>query len=378
LTEEQEMIRKSAHEFAVNEIQPFVREWDRDMHFPAEVLHKAGELGFLGVLVPEEYGGAGLGYIEYISIIEEIAKIDPSVGLSVAAHNSLCTGHILQYGSEEQKRKYLPKLASGEWIGAWGLTEPTAGSDAGGTKCTAVKDGDEWVLNGSKTFTTHGGVGQVAVLFAVTTPGIKHHGVSAFIIEADNPGYSVGKHEDKCGMRASDTSEVVLEDCRLPLGAIVGEEGSGFKQAMGVLDGGRISIAALAVGIAAGAYENALAYAREREQFDRPIGSFQAIQFALADMATELEASRLLTYQSGALKSEGKTTTRESSMAKLYASEACVRISEKAVQIFGGYGYVKDYPVEKFWRDSKLCTIGEGTSEIQRLVIGRQILGKLK
>lgn len=377
LNDVQEMIRKAAAEFADKEIRPHIREWDRDAVFPREVFRQAGELGFLGVLVPEQYGGAGLGYVEYVAIVEEISKVDPAIGLGVAAHNSLCTGHIEQYGNEEQKKKYLPKLAKGEWIGAWGLTEPTAGSDAGGTRTTAVRDGNDWVLNGAKTFTTHGGVGEVAVLFAVTDPSQGHMGISAFIVESDNPGYVVGKHEDKLGMRASDTAEVVLQDCRVPASALVGEEGKGFKAAMGVLDGGRISIAALALGTAAGAYAHALEYAREREQFGKKIGTFQAIGFMLADMATEVDAARLLVYRAASLKDQGRRVTRESAMAKLYASEVSVRVANNAIQVFGGYGYVKDYPVEKFYRDCKLCTIGEGTSEIQRLVIARQILGRL-
>jgi alkylation response protein AidB-like acyl-CoA dehydrogenase len=377
LNEEQEQIRQAAADFAERELTPHVRDWDREGTFPKDAFRVAGDLGYLGILVPEEYGGAGLGYIEYITIVEEASKVDPSVGLGIAAHNSLCTGHILQYGNDEQKARYLPKLAGGEWIGAWGLTEPTAGSDAGGTKTVAVRDGDHWVLNGSKTFTTHAGVGHVAVIFASTDASRGHHGISAFIVEKGTPGFSVGKHEDKLGMRASDTSEVVLQDCRVPARQLVGEAGTGFKQAMGVLDGGRISIAALAVGIAAGAYGHAVRYARERKQFDRPIGSFQAIQTILADMATGIDAARLLTYRAGWLKDQGKTTTLESSMAKLYASEVAVRVSNDAIQVFGGYGYVKDYPVEKYYRDAKLCTIGEGTSEIQRMVIARQILGRL-
>jgi alkylation response protein AidB-like acyl-CoA dehydrogenase len=376
-TEQEQMVRAAAAEFADKEIRPHVREWDRDAHFPRDMFRRAGELGFLGVLVPEEYGGAGMGYGEYIGIIEEIAKVCPAIGLSVAAHNSLCTGHILQFGTEEQKQRLLPRLASGEWIGAWGLTEPTAGSDAGGTRTTAVRDGDDYVLNGSKTFTTHAAVGEVAVLFASTEPARKHHGITTFVVESANPGFSVGKHEDKLGMRASDTSEVVLTDCRVPASDRLGEEGEGFRQAMQVLDGGRISIAALAVGTAAGAYEHALAYAREREQFDQPIGAFQAIQHKLADMATEIDAARLLTWRAGWIKNSGRTCTTESAMAKLYASEVSVRVTNEAVQVFGGYGYVKDYPVEKYFRDAKLCTIGEGTSEIQRMVIARQVLGRL-
>ncbi|MBP7149601.1 MAG: acyl-CoA dehydrogenase family protein [Acidobacteria bacterium] len=377
LTEEQEQIRRAAAAYAQGELAPHVREWDRDAVFPLEAVRKAGDLGFMGVLVPEEYGGAGLGYVEYVAIIEELSAVDPSVGLTVAAHNSLCTGHILQFGSEEQKRRFLPQLATGEWIGAWGLTEPTAGSDAGGTRTTAVRDGDGWVLNGTKTFTTHAGVGQVAVLMASTDPSQKHEGITAFIVERDRKGFSVGKHEDKLGMRASDTCEVVLQNCRVPAENLIGAPGQGFRQAMTVLDGGRISIAALALGTAAGAYRHALAYAREREQFGRPIGTFQAIQFMLADMVTEIDAARLLTYRAAWLKNEKKTIPLETSMAKLFASEVAVRVTNNAIQVFGGYGYVKDYPVEKYYRDAKLCTIGEGTSEIQRLVIARQILGKL-
>jgi hypothetical protein len=377
LTEEQEQIRRAAADFAAGEIAPHIRDWDREGTFPVEVFRKAGELGFLGILVPEEYGGAGLGYVEYVAVIDAISAVDPSVGLGIAAHNSLGTGHILQFGNDEQKRKYLPKLARGEWIGAWGLTEPTAGSDAGGTRTTAVLDGDHWVLNGSKTFTTHAGVGQVAVLFASTDPSQAHHGISAFIVEKGTPGFSVGKHEDKLGMRASDTSEVVLQDCRIPKGQLIGEIGTGFKQAMQVLDGGRISIAALAVGIAAGALGHAVRYAGERKQFGQPIGAFQAIQSMLANMATETDAARLLTYRAAWLKDQKRPTTLESSMAKLYASEVAVRVSNDAIQVFGGYGYVKDYPVEKYYRDAKLCTIGEGTSEIQRMVIARQLLGRL-
>lgn len=378
LTEEQEMIRRAAADFAAKELRPHVRAWDRDAHFPREVFRRAGELGFLGVLVPESYGGAGLGYIEYAAIIEEIAKVDPGIGLSVAAHNSLCTGHILQFGSEAQRQKYLPRLARGEWIGAWGLTEPTAGSDAGGTKTTARKNEAGWILNGSKTFTTHASVGDVAVLMASTDPARKHHGISAFIVESSNPGFGVGKHEDKLGMRASDTAEVVLTECHVPPDALIGAVGEGFKQAMGVLDGGRISIAALAVGTAAGAYGHALKYSREREQFGRPIGTFQAVSFMLANMATEIDAARLLTQRAAWLKDQGQKVTLESAMAKLYASEVGVRACNDAVQVFGGYGFVKDYPVEKYYRDIKLCTIGEGTSEIQRLVIARELLGRLE
>ncbi len=382
LTETQEMIRQEARRFAQEEIAPHVKEWDEAAHFPRDVFRKMGELGFLGVLVPEEYGGAGLGYIEYITIIEEISTVDPAIGLGVAAHNSLCTGHILKYGSEEQKRRYLPKLATGEWIGAWALTEPTAGSDAGGTRTTAVRDGDHWVLNGTKTFTTHARVGDLLVVMARTDPESlnsprKHHGISAFIVEKGTPGFRAGKHENKLGMRASDTSETILENCRIPAENLIGKEGEGFKQAMGILDGGRISIAALGLGTARGALEAAIDYAREREQFGRPIGSFQAIQWKIADIATELDAARLLTYRAGWLMDRGKPCTKESAMAKLMAGEVSVKAAVEAVQIFGGYGFTKDYPVEKFFRDCKLNTIGEGTSEIQRLVIARQVLGRL-
>ncbi len=382
LTETQEMIRQEARRFAREEIAPHVREWDEAAHFPRDVFRKMGELGFLGVLVPEEYGGAGLGYIEYITIVEEIATVDPAIGLGVAAHNSLCTGHILKYGNEEQKRKYLPKLASGEWIGAWALTEPTAGSDAGGTRTTAVRDGDHWVLNGTKTFTTHARVGDLLVVMARTDPDSlnspkKHHGISAFIVEKGTPGFRAGKHENKLGMRASDTSETILENCRIPAENLIGREGEGFKQAMGILDGGRISIAALGLGTARGALEAAIEYAREREQFGRPIGTFQAIQWKIADIATELDAARLLTLRAGWLMNEGRPCTKESAMAKLMAGEVSVKAAVEAVQIFGGYGFTKDYPVEKFFRDCKLNTIGEGTSEVQRLVIARQILGRL-
>lgn len=377
LTDEQQMIRQAAAEFAEKELAPHVREWDAQASFPVEIFRKAGALGFLGVLVPEQYGGAGLGYVEYATVIEEISKVDPSVGLSFAAHNSLCTGHILYHGSEEQKKKYLPKLATGEWIGAWGLTEPTAGSDAGGTKTTAKRDGDDWILNGSKTFTTHAAVGDVMVLMARTEPGKAHHGISAFIVEKGTPGLSAGKHEDKLGMRASDTSEVIMQNCRVGADALIGETGEGFTQSMVVLDGGRISIAALGVGIAAGALGHSLQYSKDREQFGKPIGSFQAIQHMLADMKSETDAARLLTQRASWMKDQGMNTTTESAIAKLYASEVAVRVSNNAVQIFGGYGYTKDYPVEKYYRDSKLCTIGEGTSEIQRLVIARQLLGRL-
>lgn len=377
LDQDLEAIRRAAADYAQGELASHVREWDREAHFPREAIAKAGELGFMGVLVPEEYGGAGLGYQAYIAVIEELSKVDPSVGLTVAAHNSLGTGHILQHGNAAQKETYLPRLARGEWIGAWGLTEPTAGSDAGGTRTTYTRTGSGFVLNGSKTFTTHASVGQVAVVFATADPKLGHKGISAFLVEHSTPGFSVGKHEDKLGMRASDTAEMVFQNCEIPASNLVGEEGQGFRQAMEVLDGGRISIAALGVGIAAGAYGHALAYARERRQFGKPIGAFQAIAQKLADMAVEIDAARLLTQRAAWLKDQKRPTTLESAMAKLYAGEVAVRAAGEAVQVLGGYGYVKDYPVEKFYRDAKLCTIGEGTSEIQRLVIARQVLGPL-
>lgn len=376
LTDEQELIRKTARDFAEAEIRPHVMEWDEGQVFPRELLAKAGELGFLGILFPEELGGAGLGYVEYVTVIEELSRVDGSVGLSVAAHNSLCTNHIYMCGNDEQRRRYIPKLASGEWIGAWGLTEPTAGSDAGGTKTTAVEDGDHWVLNGTKTFITHGTYGDVCVVIAVTDPDSekKSRRTSAFVVEKGTPGFRPGKKENKLGLRACETSEIILEDCRIPAANLIGKRGDGFRDSMRVLDGGRISIAALGLGMAVGAFEASLDYAQERKQFDRPIGSFQAIQWKLADMATEIEAARLLTYRAATLKDEAREVTRESAMAKLYAGETAVRAAEKAVQIFGGYGFVKDYPVEKFYRDVKLCTIGEGTSEIQRLVIARELM----
>ncbi len=374
LTEEQLQITRLAREFAESEIAPHVLEWDEAQEFPVDVMKKLAELGFLGVLVPQEYGGAGLGYIEYVSIVEEISRVDGAIGLSVAAHNSLCSNHILTFGTEAQKRKYLPGLASGQWLGAWGLTEPEAGSDASGTQTTAVRDGDGYVLNGSKTFTTHGTYGDVFVLMAVTDRSKENRGISAFIIEKGTPGIRAGKKENKLGCRASDTSEVILENCRIPGENLLGQEGEGFINCLEILDGGRISIAALAVGMAQGALEASLKYAKQRRQFGQPISEFQAIQWKLADMATEIEAARLLTYRAAALKNQKKRSTKESSMAKLYAGEVSVRVANEAIQIHGGYGYVKEYPVEKFYRDAKICTIGEGTSEIQRLVIARQLL----
>jgi alkylation response protein AidB-like acyl-CoA dehydrogenase len=374
LTEEQLQITRLAREFAESEIAPHVLEWDEAQEFPVDVMKKLAELGFLGVLVPQEYGGAGLGYIEYVSIVEEISRVDGAIGLSVAAHNSLCSNHILTFGTEAQKRKYLPGLASGQWLGAWGLTEPEAGSDASGTQTTAVRDGDGYVLNGSKTFTTHGTYGAVFVLMAVTDRSKENRGISAFIIEKGTPGMRAGKKENKLGCRASDTSEVILENCRIPAENLLGQEGEGFINCLEILDGGRISIAALAVGMAQGALEASLKYAKQRRQFGQPISEFQAIQWKLADMATEIEAARLLTHRAAVLKNQKKRSTKESSMAKLYAGEVSVRVANEAIQIHGGYGYVKEYPVEKFYRDAKICTIGEGTSEIQRLVIARQLL----
>jgi alkylation response protein AidB-like acyl-CoA dehydrogenase len=374
LGQEHEAIRDMVRDFARKEIAPNALQWDEEQHFPRELFTQLGELGLLGVVIPEEYGGAGLGYVDYVTILEEIGAADGSIGLSVAAHNSLCTNHLFLFGSEELKLRYLPKLASGEWIGAWGLTEPQAGSDAGGTRTTAVQDGDEWVLNGSKTFITHATVGDAAVLVARTSAEGSHHGISAFFVPFDRPGVAPGKKENKLGMRASDTSSLVLEDCRIPADHLLGNEGDGFVQSMKVLDGGRISIAALSVGIARGALEATLGYSTVREQFGKPISSFQLTQAKLADMAMSVDAARLLTQRSATMKDAGLTTTRESSMAKLYASEVAVAVAEEAIQIHGGYGYTKEYPVERAWRDAKLCTIGEGTSEIQRMVIARELL----
>ncbi len=368
------MIEQSAKDFSEAYIRPHVMEWDESQHFPMDTFHKMGEYGFLGILVPSEYGGVGLGYQEYISVILEIGKVCGSVGLSVAAHNSLCTNHILTFGNEEQKQKYLPKLASGEWIGAWGLTEPNTGSDAGRMKCVAVEDGDFYVLNGTKNFITHGKSGHVAVVIARTGELLDSHGMTAFVVERGTPGFSGGKKENKLGMRASETAEMVFDNCRVPKSQILGEVGEGFIQSLKVLDGGRISIAALSVAIAKGAYEAAVQYAQEREQFGKSISKFQAISFKLADMATKIEAAELLTRQAGSLKNAGKKCTKESAMAKYYASEIACQVASDAVQIYGGYGYTKDFPVEKFYRDAKLCTIGEGTSEIQKVVIARDIL----
>jgi len=374
LNEEQQQIKRTIREFAEAELRPHVSEWDEAAHFPVEMRPKFAELGILGVLVPETYGGAGLGYIEYATIIEELARVDPSIGLAIAAHNSLGAGHLLVAASHEQKEKYLTPLARGDAFAAWGLTEPSSGSDASSMRTTATRRRNGWMLNGSKNFITNATFAETLVVLAITNRAAGSHGISAFIVERGSKGFQVAKKENKLGMRASDTAALVFDDCLVPDANLIGEPGQGFIQAMNVLDGGRISIAALAVGIAQGAYEAALKYARERHQFGRAIAEFQAIQFKLADMATEIEAARLLTYHAAALKMAGKPTTKESSMAKLYSSEVAVRVAEQSVQIHGGYGYIKDYPAEKYWRDSKLCTIGEGTSEIQRIVIARQIL----
>lgn len=372
--ENQEMIATTVREFAERRMKPFVREWDEKQHFPVDLFHALGELGLMGMLVPEEWGGAGLGYREYVTAIVELSKVDPAIGLSMAAHNSLCTNHILMFGDESQKYRYLPKLASGEWIGAWGLTEPSTGSDAGNMRTTAVQDGDEWILNGSKNFITHGKSGNVAVIMTRTGELGKPNNTTAFIVEKGTPGFSAGKKEDKLGMRASETTELVFQDCRISDTQRLGEVGDGFKQALKILDGGRISIAALSLGTALGAFEAALAYSKERHQFNQPISNFQGISFKIADMATEIEAASLLIYQAADLKDAHLPVTKQAAMAKYYASEVACRVANDAVQIFGGYGYTKDFPVEKFYRDCKLCTIGEGTSEIQKVVIARQLL----
>ena len=376
LTEEQALLRRTVREFAETEIRPHVRQWDQDQHFPAELMPKLASLGLLGIQFPDQYGGAGMSAIDYCLCIEEIARVDPAVALSVAAHNGLCAAHIFLFGSAEQKKRFLTPLARGEKIGAWGLTESTSGSDAAGMRTTAARAGACWVINGSKTFTTHGRVGDTMVVMAMTNRAAGTKGVSAFIVEQGTPGMTPGKKEDKLGMRASDTSEVLFDNCRIPADQLLGEEGHGFVNTMQVLDAGRIGIAALAVGLAQGAYEAALNYARERRAFGRTISGFQAIQWKLADAATRIEAARLLTYRAAYLKEQGKRTTLESAMAKLYASEIAVRVADDCVQIHGGYGFVKDYPAEKYFRDVKLTTIGEGTSEIQRLVIARQLLSR--
>jgi alkylation response protein AidB-like acyl-CoA dehydrogenase len=386
LTDEQQHLRRTVREFAEGEIAPHVMEWDEDSTFPSEIIPKLAEMGFLGVIFPEKYGGAGMGYLEYAIIIEELSRVDGSIGIIVAAHNSLCTNHIFKFGNEAQRQKYVTPLAQGKLLGCWSLTEPEAGSDAGGTRTIAARQGACWVINGAKTFTTNGHHADVCVAMAVTDAAKKHHGISAFIIEKDAPGFRPGKKENKLGLRASDTSEVVFTDCRVPAENLLGAEGEGFVNSLQILDGGRISIAALGLGMAQGAYESAVRYAKQRKQFGKPIAEFQAIQFKLADMATQIDAARLLTYRAawladraiaaGEAGGDAARLTRESSMAKLYAGEVAVRVANEAVQIHGGYGFTKDYPAEKFYRDVKLCTIGEGTSEIQRLVIARQLLGK--
>jgi alkylation response protein AidB-like acyl-CoA dehydrogenase len=370
-----EQVAQTAREFARQHILPNVMKWDESQEFPLQVFKEMGQLGLMGVFVPEQYGGAGLSYFEYVAIISEIARVCGSVGLSLAAHNSLCTGHILTFGNEEQKQRFLPKLATAEWIGAWGLTEANTGSDAGNMRTTAVKEGDQWVLNGTKNWITHGISGDVAVVVARTGEPRTRNNATAFIVERGTPGFTGGKKENKLGMRASETAEMIFDNCRIPDANRLGDVGDGFKQAMKVLDGGRISIAALSLGIAKGAFDAAVAYSKERHQFDQPISNFQGISFKLADMATEIAAAELLTNQAADLKNRGQKVTKEAAMAKYYASEVAVRVATDAVQIFGGYGYTKDFPVEKFYRDSKLCTIGEGTSEIQKIVIAREAIG---
>ncbi|GAA4431373.1 acyl-CoA dehydrogenase AcdA [Ravibacter arvi] len=374
LNENQEIIRQAIRDFSASNILPYVRQWDEAQHFPIDVFRQLGSLGVMGMLVPEAYGGAGLGYQEYVTAIVELSKVDPSIGLSMAAHNSLCTNHILMFGNEAQKQKYLPLLASGEWLGAWGLTEPGSGSDAGNLKTVASRDGDSWTLNGSKTFITHGKSGDVLVVIARTGESGAKSNATAFVVERGTPGFSAGKKLDKLGMRASETTELVFENCRISDTQRLGEVGDGFHQALKILDGGRISIASLSIGTALGAYEAALAYAKEREQFGKPIAHFQGIAFKLADMYTQIQAATLLTYQAATAKDRGENVTLPSSVAKYHASETAVSVTGEAVQILGGYGFTKDYPVEKFYRDSKLCTIGEGTSEVQKMVISREIL----
>lgn len=374
LNENQQMIAEMVRSFGAKEITPFRKEWDDKSFFPIEVFKKLGELGLMGVMIPTEYGGSGFGYFEYVTAILELSKLDPSVGLSMAAHNSLCSGHILLFGNEEQKRKYLPKLATCEWLGAWGLTEPNTGSDAGNMRTVAIKEGEYFVLNGAKNFITHGISGDVAVVIARTGEVGDSHGMTAFIIEKGTPGFKGGRKEDKLGMRASETAEMIFEDCKVHESQVLGKVGEGFIQSMKVLDGGRISIAALSLGIAEGALEASIQYSKERHQFNKPISSYQGISFKLADMATQLEAAKLLTFKAADMKNRGEKVTLAGAQAKYFASEAAVSISNDAVQIFGGYGFTKDYPVEKFYRDSKLCTIGEGTSEIQKIVIAREVL----
>lgn len=373
-TENQQMIAQTVKDFAEKHIRPNVMTWDEAQEFPVDVFKKMGDIGLMGILVPEQYQGAGLGYFEYVTAIVEVARVCGSVGLSMAAHNSLCTGHILAFGNEEQKNKWLPKLATGQWIGAWGLTEANTGSDAMRMQCVAKQDGDSWVINGAKNWITHGKSGDVAVVLARTGELLDSNGITAFVVERGTPGFKAGKKENKLGMRCSETAEMIFEDCRIPASNILGKVGDGFKQAMKILDGGRISIAALSLGIAKGAFDASVKYAKERQQFGQPIANFQAIGFKLAEMATKIEASELLILQAADLKNRGEKVTRQSAFAKYYASEVAVYVSTEAVQIFGGYGYTKDFPVEKFYRDSKLCTIGEGTSEIQKLVIARELL----
>ena len=374
LTSEQKQLRDMVREFAENEIAPFSKEWDENSTFPSALIPKLGELGLMGIIFPEEYGGAAMGYVEYSLAIQELARVDGSVALIVAAHTSLCANHIFQSGTDAQRREYVPLLASGRKLGCWSLTEPEAGSDAGGTRTRAERQNDCWILNGAKTFTTNGSYADICVAMAVTNPSLGHHGISAFILEKGTPGFRPGRREHKMGMRASDTAEVIFEDCRIPRSHLLGEEGEGFVDSLKILDGGRISIASLAVGMAQGAFEAALRYSQQRRQFGRAISEFQGIQWKLADMATEIEAARLLTYQAARMKDAGLPVTKEASMAKLYAAETAVRVANEALQVHGGYGFLKDYPVEKFYRDVKLCTIGEGTSEIQRLIIARHLL----
>ena len=376
MTDEIKECREMVRDFALAEIAPHVREWDEKAYFPSDVVRRLGEMGLMGIIIPADFGGAGMSYRHYVAILEELGAVEGGLALTVAAHNSLCTNHIYMFGSEDVRRAWVPRLASGKIIGAWGLTEPEAGSDAGATKTTAARDGKGWVLNGTKNFITHAGVGGVAVIIARTRPGTDPHGISAFLVPLDAPGVTVGKHEDKVGMRISDTASLIFEDCRVGEDALLGREGDGFIQAMEILEGGRISIAALSVGIARGALDAAVAYAKQRRQFGRVIAAFQAIRFKLADMATQVQAARLLTEHAADEKDAGRKTTLISSQAKLYAAEVAVKVAEEAIQIHGGYGYCKDYPVEKFWRDAKLCTIGEGTSEIQRLVIARELIGE--
>lgn len=373
-SENQELIKQTIRDFVEKNIRPKLMEWDEAQYFPVEVFKKMGELGLMGILVPEKYHGAGLTYFEYVTAIQEVARVCGSIGLSMAAHNSLCTGHIMAFGNEEQKEKYLPKLATGEWIGAWGLTEANTGSDALRMRVVAKQDGDHWIINGAKNWITHGISGDVAVVLARTGEMNDSHGITAFVVERGTAGFKAGKKENKLGMRASETAEMIFEDCKIHKSQVLGKVGDGFIQAMKILDGGRISIAALSLGIAKGAFDASVKYSQEREQFGQPISNFQAISFKLADMATQIEAAELLTMQAADLKDRGEKVTRQSAFAKYYASEVAVRCSTEAVQIFGGYGYTKDFPVEKFYRDSKLCTIGEGTSEIQKLVIARDIL----